>query len=112
LGNISEGMGKALESLTMIVDGDFKDAFTNERGNRLAFFTLLGTRMAGITGLLKRSPNMRAKLAGYVMDGLMIGLGFDMLLDQPANPGGGDPGPVNDEMNNVDNSGVDMTVPI
>lgn len=112
LGNISEGMGKALESLTMIVDGDFKDAFTNERGNRLAFFTLLGTRMAGITGLLKRSPNMRAKLAGYVMDGLMIGLGFDMLLDQPANPGGGDPGPVNDEMNNIDNSGVDMTVPI
>ena len=76
--NISDGMGNAIVALNKIIDGDYKEIFT-ERGADLTFFALLGTKMAGLQKALRRSKNIKAKIAGYVLDGLMVALGLNMV---------------------------------
>ena len=95
--NISDGMGNALDALKSVVDGDYKEIFT-KKGQDLAFFTLLGTSMTKIRKQLRRSKNIKAKVAGYIVDGLMIAMGLDMVTR------------TSEESQNIQNSGEENDI--
>lgn len=83
--NMSSSLANGLDEINLILQGKGEFAWT-EGVKDASFWGLLGVKMLSVNKKLRRSKNMKAKFAGYVLDSLLLGLGVDQLLGADETP--------------------------